>query len=55
MEHKSKVFSSSKFVMIVSYINIHANGLAVICSSSISHNLGLEGTILTIQAFFNSL
>ena len=32
--------------------NIHANGLVVICSSSISHKFGLEGPIPTIQAFF---
>ena len=27
-------------------------GLVVICSSSISHNFGLEGPITTSQAFF---
>ena len=27
-------------------------GLVVICSSSISHNFGLEGPIPTIQAFY---
>ena len=37
------------------YTNIHANGLVVICSSSISHNFGLESPIPTIQAFFCSL
>ena len=38
--------------MIVSKINIPAIGFVVICSSSISHNFGLEGPIPTIQAFF---
>ena len=46
MEHlNQKCFSTQiwTFIVIVSWIDIHANGLVVICLSSISQNFGLEG------------
>ena len=46
-----KCFSS----LSLSFKIIHANGLVEICSTSISHNFGLEGPIPTSQAFLCSL
>ena len=56
MEHlNQKCFSPQNLSCSYHRLTSMQMGLVVICSSSISHNFGLEDPIPTIQAFLYSL